>query len=117
VTDSAETSIEEFLNLELPDFCPVTNRLQKMLAETLADGRVNEGLAEILATMAYNLEVSLVNTKLALLKVRIVCEGLTTHILNLETRLIEAGVPSPPSPQGLKALVDVMQDAAKEPLP
>jgi hypothetical protein len=115
MTDSGEVSIEEFLNLELPDFCPVTKRLQKMLAG--ADGQVSEPLAEILATMVYNLEVSLVNTKVALLKVRVTSERLTAHAMNLETRLVEAGVPIQLTGGEITSLFDAAQDAAKEPLP
>ena len=111
----AELSIEEFLDLELPEFCPVTTRLQKMLAE--AGGAVDEAVAEILATMVYNLEVSLVNTRIALMKLRTGCQHLTAHSANLEARLIEAAVLTPADPQETNTLFDAMREAAAEPLP
>ena len=48
----SEVSIQEFIDIEFDEVCfPVTNRLQKMLPETLSSGSINEELAEFIATM------------------------------------------------------------------
>jgi hypothetical protein len=114
MAESGEVSIQEFLDLEMPEFMPVTNTLQNMLAK--ADGLVNEALAEILATMVYNLEMSLAKTKLALVKVRTACQELTAHAVNLEARLMEAGVPiHESSREETQSLIDAIRDATEEP--
>jgi hypothetical protein len=87
-----ELSIQEFIDLDFDEiFFPVTTRLQKMLPETLSSGSINEQLAEFLATMIYNLEASLVNTKDALLRTRLACTVMMSEIVEIQSKLLELG--------------------------
>lgn len=87
-----EVSIQEFIDIEFDEVCfPVTNRLQKMLPETLSSGSINEELAEFIATMIYNLEASLVNTKDALLRTRLACTTMMGEVIEIQSKLLELG--------------------------
>jgi|GEM_PF-3285611 len=87
-----EVGIQQFLDIKLEQpLFPVTTRLQKMLPDLLSSGSANEQLAELLATMIYNLEASLVNTKEVLMRTRVACGEMMTEIVAAQSKLIELG--------------------------
>ena len=90
-------SIHEFLDLELsPEDYPVSNRLQKMIAEILSDDEAEDGedpLIDAIGTALVKLEAELVNIRAALTNARTTSLKLAAYAINLEGRLIAAGVP------------------------
>jgi hypothetical protein len=104
-----ELSIQQFIDLEFDEtFFPVTNRLQQMLPETLSSGSINEQLAEFIATMIYNLEASLVNTKDALLRTRLACTAMMSEVVEIQSKLLELGFSD--MPQRQKDFYEKMQE-------
>lgn len=89
--EQAGISIQEFLDLELPlESYPVSTRLQKMIAEIETDA--DDPLIDAVATSVVNLETELADIRTALLNAHTLTAKLATYAINLETRIIEAGV-------------------------
>jgi hypothetical protein len=98
-----------------PDTFPVTNRLQKMLADTLPPDQAEDGedpLIDALATMVVNLETALVNTRAAVVKVRGLSTNLAAYTFGLERRIIGAGVRIESARAEAAALVSAVEENA-----
>jgi len=90
--DRREVGIQQFLDIKFEEpIFPATTLLQKLLPDLLSSGSANEELAEFLATMIYNLEASLVNTKEALIRIRVACTSMMAEVVAIQSDLIEQG--------------------------
>ncbi len=94
---------------QVRDACPVTFAVRAQLVEMIDDGTFEEfeALATAVITTVYNLELKLLDTRTDLLEVRAKAIQTVTSakqlymaILDLETRLLDCGVPLPPSQHG-----------------
>lgn len=107
--EEAGTSIQEFLDLELPlDHYPVTNRLQKMIAEIETGD--DDPLIDAVATSVVNLETQLVNTQVGLMNARAITSQLAAYAINLEARIIEAGIPIQSAQEEMAALGNALRE-------
>jgi hypothetical protein len=108
-------SIQEFLGLELPpENYPVTNRLQKMIAEMLPDDQAEadgeDPLIDAVATAVVNLEAELVNIRTALMNTRTISAKIAAYAINLEGRILEADVPIRSAQEEMAALGSAMRE-------
>jgi len=94
---------------KMREACPVTFAVRARLVEMIDEGTFEEfeALATALITTVYNLELKLLDTQGDLMEARLKAMEAATSlqqvyvsVLDLETRLLNCGVPVPPSQNG-----------------
>lgn len=85
-----------------------------MIAEMLPDDEVEtdgeDPLVDALATAVVNLEAELVNVRTGLMNARAISSTLAAYAINLEGRIIEAGVPIRSAQEEMAALGRLLRE-------
>jgi hypothetical protein len=107
------TIIDRLLGIDLPeDLYPAARKFQEIATaalEAYADDAGDTPMADALALALFELEKSHANTKGAVAAAATLILNLRAYVVNLETRLLEAGVPLGLSEYELEPVEDLVE--------